>query len=294
MTNFKFSKFGKSVMLLVSLSVFLTSCSKKEKDPEPTVVITELSEEIKDLIYFKGNERASTVVVNLQGGPDISISTFEVDSIFETVDTTDLLVVNVHQSQSLDPSIVTGDEITLEQAIDFNAESIEMLDQVIRFFKDQGRTVYVFGASFGAFVAQELIATKGIDVADKYLIMIGRLDIEDVMWQGLAEGKFGYFLNGVTPVLDLEPSMDVLDKNMGKVSAALGMNRYTQLLSMEEDLSDITYIYGSVDQFVGRLTAEEVEFLESKKAKVIRGSGGHDATFFDFFSPGLEVAFDLE
>ena len=292
MKNYTRFSFKVALMLIFSLSILLTSCSKEEK--EPAIIIKELSQEIKDLIYFKGNEKASVVVINAQSGPDITLSTSEVDFIFESVDTADLLVVNVHQSQSLDPSIVTVNDLTLEQAIDFNAESIETLYKVIKFFKDQGRTVHVFGASFGAFVVQELIATKGIDVADAYLIMIGRLDMNDVMWQGLVDGKFGYFVDGVTPVLDPEPAVGVLDRNIGKISAALGMNRYTELLADEESLSNVTYIYGAIDQFVGRLTDEEVQFLESKNATVIEGSGDHDDTFLDFIEQGLELAFSLK
>ncbi len=284
--------FKLAVMLIIGFSILLTSCSKEEK--EPAVIITELSQEIKDLVYFKGNEKASVVVINAQSGPDITLSTSEVDFIFESVDTADLLVVNVHQSQSLDPSIVTVNDLTLEQAIDFNAESIETLYKVIKFFKDQGRTVHVFGASFGAFVVQELIATKGIDVADAYLIMIGRLDMNDVMWQGLVDGKFGYFMDGVAPVLDPEPALGVVDRNIGKISAALGMKRYTELLADEESLSNVTYIYGAIDQIVGRLTDEEVQFLVSKNATVIEGSGGHDDTFLDFIEQGLELAFNLK
>ena len=279
-------------ILTICLSFFMFSCSKD--DVQLPMASNEISQEIKNLIYFKGDESASTVLINAQGGPDVLLSTEEVDFIFENFDTTDLLLVNVHQAQTLNPSILEGDDITLEQAINFNAKSIAILYQVIEFFKAQDRTVYVFGASFGAFVVQELIAEKGIEVADKYLIMIGRLDMNDVMWQGLAEGKYGYFEDGITPILDSEPIMDVVDRNIGKIAAGLGMNKYTQRLNTVEDLSNLTYVYGATDEFVGGLTAEEVEFFKSKNANIIRGSGGHDDTFNDFFAQGFKEAFGIE
>jgi hypothetical protein len=258
------------------------------------VPIIELSEEIKDLIYFKGNEKASVVLINAQSGPDTLLSTDEVDYIFENFNTENLLVVNVHQVQTLNPSILEDNDITLNQAVRFNEESIETLYQVIDYFKKQGRTVYVLGVSFGAFITQELIAEKGIDAADKYLIMIGRLDINEVMWQSLAEGKFGYFENGITPILDEEPAMDVMERNLGRIAAGLGMNRYTQQLDAIEDLSKVTYVYGSTDQFVGSLSAEEVAFLESKNANIIQGSGGHDETFIDFLPQSFKETFGIE
>jgi len=296
MTNIKRFNLATNLMVVICLSIFISSCSKDDDQIShpPPMPIKEISQEIKDLIYFRGEEDASIVVINAQGGPDISLSMEEVDFIFESVDTTDLLAVNVHQAQTLNPSIVEGDDITFGQAVNYNAESIETLHQVVKYFKDQDRKVYILGVSFGAFVVQELIAEKGIDVADKYLIMIGRLDMNDIMWLGLAEGRFGYFENGITPIVDQDPVMDVSDRNIGRIAAALGINRYTQKLNSIEDLSNLTYVYGATDELVGSLTAEEIEFLESKNANIIAGSGGHDDTFIDFFAQGLKDAFGIE
>jgi len=292
MKNFNRSNFPINLMLLACLSIFLFSCCKKD-DPPPVIPL-EISQDIKDLIYFKGDEKASAVLINAQSGPDTLLSTGEVDQIFNDYGATDLLIVNVHQAQTLNPGILHGNDMTLGEAVNFNAESIETLYQVIEYFKEQGRTVYVLGASFGAFISQELIAKKGIDAADKYLIMIGRLDMNDIMWQGLAEGRYGYFEDGITPILDSEPTTDVIDRNLGKIAAGLGMNRYTQRFAAIEDLSKVTYIYGSTDHLVGRLTAEEVAFLESKNANIIAGSGGHDDTYEDFLTQGLNEAFGIE
>ncbi|WP_298475564.1 hypothetical protein [uncultured Maribacter sp.] len=280
------------IILITILSIFIASCSKN--DDQPPVVITKISEDIKELIYFQGDEKASTVLINVQEGPDTKLDASIVDLIFNNTNATDLLVANVHQAQTLDSTIVKGNDITLEQAITYSAKSIETLDQVLSYFKGQGRTVYVFGNSFGAFMTQELIAKKGINSADKYLIMTGRLDINDVIWQALAEGNNGYFESGVTPIIDAELVTDIKEKNLNKMTAALGKNRYTQLLNTIEDLSKVTYIYGKNDQAVGSLTAEEVQFLESKNATVISGNGGHGETFFEFVVQGFKDAFGIE
>lgn len=270
------------------------SCSGDDGNiPATPEIPTEISEEIKDLIYFKGDEMAPTVLINAQGGPDIVLSEDIVHKILIDFNTTGILTLNVHQAQTLNPDILMGNDITLEQAVDFNAESVETLYKVVKYFKDQGRTVYVLGISFGAFIAQELIAKKGIDVADNYLIMSGRLDMNEVIWQAAAEGIFGYFVNGVTPVLG-EPEEIPLERNAARITAGLGMNRYTQRLNTIDDLSNVTYIYGTTDQFVGSLTAEEVQFLKSRNVNILTGSGDHDEPFVGFFEQGFKEAFGIE
>jgi len=277
-----------NLILTLFLSVLILSCSKDDNIQNSGL---EISQEIKDLIYFKGDENSSTVIINTQGGPIPELATTELDEILENVNTTNLLTVNVHQAQTLKPSLFTSNEITFNQAIDYDAESIETLYDVVKYFKDQGRTVYVLGISFGAFMTQELINKKGLNVADKYLIMVGRLDMNEVFWQGFSEGKTGGFINGISPVL--EEQTDITDKNMSKLAAGLGQNRYTELFKTL-DLSNITYVYGKTDQQVGKLTDSEVQFLQSKGANIIAGNGDHSDTIDDYIVQGFKEAFGIE
>ncbi len=284
----------RTILNLVLLAIFtftIVSCSKNDDNPPG---FNEISQEIKNLIYFNGDEKASTVLITVPGGPSTELDTELVDDIVSGFNTTDILTINVHQAQTLNPGILEGNEITLDQAVNFNAESIDILHQVVRYFKDEGRTVYIAGISYGAFVTQELIAEKGIEVADKYLIMTGRLDINDAMWQGLADGKNAYFENGVTPIVDEEPFDNVFNRNEARLFASLGMNRYTQQFSAIESLSNITYIYGETDEAVGSLTKEEVTFLQSKNANILSGTGGHDEPFEGFIQQGFSEAFGIE
>lgn len=282
----------KNTVLIVMCSVFMCSCSNDD-DRAPSVKTKEISQEIKDLIHFRGDEKAETVMVLIPGGPSTEFATDFVDDLAPIFSPEGILTVTVHQAQTLNPDIVAGTDITLTQAASFNTQSIEMLSNVITYFKDQGRTVYVLGYSFGAFVTQELIANKGIDIANKYLIISGRLDINDIIWQAAAEGKNGYFENGVTPIVELDPHPNVIERNYNRISAELSMNRYTQLFNTIEDLSSITYIYGDSDEAVGSLTTNEVQFLQSKNTNIINGPGDHTTTFINLIPQGLEVAFGI-
>jgi len=280
-----------NTILIVVIAIATLSCSKNDDDPP--VSFNEIPQEIKDLIYFRGDEKAPTVLIAVPGGPSTELATGIVDDLAQDISSPGILTITVHQAQTLNPNILEGNDITLDQAINFNAESIETLYQVIEYFKDEGRTVYVAGISFGAFVTQEFIAQKGIDAADDYLIITGRLDINDAMWQGLAEGKNAFFENGVTPIVDDEPFVDAFNRNEAKMFAGLVMNRYTEQFNTIESLSNITYIYGETDMAVGRLTVEEVAFLQLKNANILSGNGGHDVPFEDFLKQGFREAFGI-
>ncbi len=281
------------LLQIIFLSIFICSCSNDDDGNRP-VIADKISQEIKNLMHFKGDEKAPTVLINVQGGPAPVLSEEIVDFLIETFNTTGILTVNAHQAQTLNSNILLGDEMTLDQAVSFNAESVETLYKIIKYFKDEGRTVYVVGSSFGAFIAQELIAKKGINVADKYLIISGRLDMNDAFWQGLAQGRNAEFENGVTPIVDPEPFNNVYNRNEARLFAGIIMNRYTQSFNTIESLSNLTYIYGKTDIDVGSLTAVEVQFLKSKNANILSGNGDHDEPFEGFIEQGFSQAFGIE
>jgi len=301
-TNSKRLNFIAHAILITFFSILSSSCSNDDEgdippdlsDDDPQETINLLTPEIKDFIYFRGDEKASTVLISIPGGPSTEFDSELVDLIIGNFNTTDILTVSVQQAQTQNPSIVQDNDIMLTQAVSFNTQSIENLYQVINYFKEEGRTVYVLGISFGSFLAQELIARKGIESADKYLIMLGRLDMNNQMWQALAEGKEGYFKNGITPLIDDVPHPEVSERNLLRIAAALARNRYTQEFSSIDDLSNVTYVYGATDMAVGRLTTEEIQFLESKNAQILSGNGGHDEPFVGFFEQGLQEAFGIE
>lgn len=282
------------LVLITFLTVTTFSCSNDDDHVDSPIIFNEIPQEIKNLIYFSGDEKASIVLINAQAGPSTVLDEELVDELSEFLSPRGILTVNVHQAQTLNPEILFNNDITLDDAVKFNTQSIEALYEVVNHFKDEGRTVYVLGLSFGAFITQELIAQKGINVADKYLIITGRLDMNDNFWQALAEGRTGYFENGATPIINSEPEETIFGRNEAKLFASLIMNRYTQHFSSIESLSNITYIYGETDEAVGSLTAEEVLFLQSKNANILFGNGGHDEPFEGFIEQGFSEAFGIE
>jgi hypothetical protein len=267
-----------NLILVLCAILFTFSCSNDDEKPPVVEPDLGISQEIKDLIVFEGDENAPIVIVNAQAGTDDELHRDDAEVIIEILGSTGFLAVNVHQAQTLNPGLISSNDITLDQAINMNTQSIEMLYKVIKYFKDDGRTVYVYGSSFGGLVTQGLIAKKGIDLADKYLIVASRLDMDDILWKGLSEGRFGLFENGINPVVSPNPDEDVIERNTARIIAGFAMYRYSELFNVYDDLSKITYVYGKNDEVVGRLTAAEIEFMESKKIIIIEGNGDHDQT----------------
>lgn len=232
--------------------------------------------------YFGvGNPDADTVIVNTQGGPMPSLLTDEFIEVFSEVDLENAFVVNVHQAHTKYPEKVSERIISFDEAKAIDQESVNILADVVDSFLKQKKKVVVVGISFGAWMVQDLLATQG-SVADGYVIVVGRLDMPDVIWKSFSKGGGGYFEGGVTPIAEqpdpieeteLQPR-EIAEQNMAKVAAGLGHKRYTELLA-DVDLSKVHYLYGEKDEPVGRLSDAEIEFLKRKHVDIIATQGGH-------------------
>ena len=275
------------ITLIFMLFVFISSCSKDDE-----IKPAGISQEIKDLIYFNGAEDAETVLIAAQGGPSLELATEYFNEVLENVNTSNILAINVHQSQTLNPTPFKQDLIPFSEMGEYTSKSIETLNKIIQYFKNQGRTVYVFGASYGASMVQKLIVDKGIHIADKYLIMIGRLDMNTDVWEALSQSKGIKFENGITPVFFSINEIEHINTN--RLAADLFQHRYTELLDLHDNLSMITYVYGKTDNRVGKLTSTEIEFLNSKNVNIIVSPYNHNETLADFIVQGFKEAFGIE
>lgn len=269
------------VLLALTITTFY-SCNNDDDNTGSVIIEPQQFAEIEDIATFHGNAESNIVIVNTQGGPVTTLEDDIINEIRTSTNTQNVLYVNVHQAQTLIPQQFSQSDITFEQAKAFDAESIVNLKKVVSFFKNlPNKRVYVLGISFGAFMTQELIAEHGIGVADGYLIMVGRLNIEDAFWTGFSQGQGGgytYDVNG-NASFQLQNLDDVEDRNMSRLAAGLGNNRYITEFANINDLSKITYVAGDRDEQVGKLTTEEIQFLNGKGATVniIAGANHSDA-----------------
>ena len=235
---------------------------------------------VEDTYVGVGASAATTVVVLAQGGPlPFLAPTHELTSRLGALDLEQVFLVNVHQAQTIDPGAFAVGDITFEEAVAASSRSVAMLAAVVEHFQDQGKTVYVVGISFGAFVVQELLATQG-NVAEGYLIVTGRLDMPDGIWTEFAEGRRAGFARGVEIVkhTGAEGAQGgggaAFYRNSARLAAGLGHHRYSERLA-HVDMTNVVYVFAALDEQVGRLTDPELAFLAQRGAQVVEHDGGH-------------------
>ena len=269
-----------------------TPTTEPTNEPE-ALAESEGAIELADTYEAIGNADADVVIVNAQGGPAPVLFSDEIREVFGTVDLDTTYIVNVHQAQTIDPAAFNDADLSFDEAKAADAGSVEMLATVVDHFAAEGKTVHVVGISFGAFVVQDLLATQG-NVADSYLIMVGRLDMPEAVWSEFAGGRTVGFIDG-TDIVEVpieEAGMGAEtpagDRNMARLAAGLGHKRYTELLATT-DLSNVTYTYGETDEQVGRLTDAEVAFLNDHGASVLVSTGGHGEAIDEFIVDALTV-----
>lgn len=266
--------------------------SKLENEPFQEYFKTQLPNDTTKLFVEDGNTKSDIVMLYAQGGPMPTLDfTFIKDSTLnEFPSAKKYKRVYVHQSQTYNNSIVnSGAKFSFSNAKHEGNISAEILYRTIDYFKKQKKKVIVIGHSFGAFVIPNYLALKP-NIADKIIIMAGRLDMNEEIWKSFSEGNMlGFEEDGLTAqrsqglqglMMYVLLSKKVKNKISAttKLAAGIGHKRFTDLLKFK-DLSNVLYVYGELDQSVGRLTEKEVDFLMQKNVSILKTNGGHSSMF---------------
>lgn len=249
---------------------------------------TQLPQDTTQLWFTPDSTIREAVIIDCPGGPDstLELRGRERQRYRYLPDYERFSIISLHQAQTFNRSLYQyEEEFTMEDATYEVKMTSEMLHRAIQYFKKKGKTVYVAGSSYGAFVIQHYLARFSSE-ADRYIIMSGRLDMDLPMVQETMNGNAGSFReDGVTYVPDAHPiSRENNDSDTredlvsNRLKAAIGRLRYTEALA-EVDLSTVVYIYAPNDQQVGRLKVEEIDFLRQKGALVFADERGHGKTW---------------
>lgn len=272
--------------ILVLLTLFFQSCNTDDdnniednssiEDDGGIVnnyIETIIPSDVTDLYEATGPESSDAIIVYAQGGPTSKLYTEDI----EETQFNSYYRVYVKQSQHINTTINTN-EITFEQAITEVNISTEIYHTVLKHFKDKGKTVIAMSHSLGSFILPNVIATKP-NIADKVVLMAGRLDMPKVVWNGFRDGDVYDFPDGINPKASNKPTLTGGDLSITRLQAALGKNRYTKLLA-EKDLKNVIYVYGEKDEAVGSLTNQEILFLKSKNVVPIAIANGNHSSMF--------------
>ena len=183
-------------LLLFSL-LLLFSCQEKSAkthlETDPTAHIP-----VEDLFIPTGDVESDIVWVYEQGGPTPKLTESHdlilfpnsayPDFAVKFVKPSPLLLVQVHQGLTYDNNFYN--DFTLERAREISDFNSKALLRVIKHFKDQGKTVWVFGHSYGCYILVYHMWKEGTENADKYIPMACRLDMEMEVANGWSNGEF--------------------------------------------------------------------------------------------------------
>lgn len=284
-----FTPFKFQFYLLLILISGLLSCSDNESTTESqsNYQPTPLSEQVTDLFIVEGNLKSDTVWIYEQGGPS---ETLDEKNLENFPNHENYMKVYVHQVLTYNNKLYDKD-LSVAQAEKETDVNTDILHRVIKHFKDLGKRVIVVGHSYGAFVITRYLAQKGSQLADKYIIMAGRIDSPKNLYEGLLNKQYFYLPDYITAVLHptLQPQTKK-DKTELFMIGVIGKPRYSKLLA-EVNLNKVTYVFANDDSAVGRMSAMEKSFLSSKGAKLIEiDKGGHGAMFDE---PYNKTIYDL-
>jgi hypothetical protein len=252
--------------------------------PEPSYQATALPDDVTELFKLSGNLASDTVWVFAQGGPLHMLDPYTSQYFSNYRSYEDVQFAHAHQTLTLNHDLAPRHaEFSLAELQAEVDVSVEILHRTIEHFRDQGKRVVVIGHSYGAFLMARYLSHHGPGAADRYLIMAGRLDMPADVVTGFLMGMPYWFPDGEMPepVPRLPVPVPVTDQQLMemRIAGATGHDRYTERLA-DTDLQKVIYVYGTLDEAVGRLTEDEVGFLSSRGATIIAlQDGRHDSMF---------------
>lgn len=284
----------KKVVLVMIGFMFITSCKTVEprnnNNPDFSYPETILPNDVTKLWASDGDSTKQVVAIFLQGGPSDELNFKKrKKSVWRYLpDYKNYYSIYLHQANTLNTKMFTYDcNFTMKMARKEVDNTSEILYRVIKHFREKGKTVWVIGHSYGAYIIPNYLATRP-SLADKYFIVSGRITDPKEAIRAHKRGYNGTYKDGKTFISEEKTEDFSEDTVWGlkyyiakqKLKAAMGEVSYTKTLK-NVDLSNVTYIYSPKDQRVGGLSEKEIKFLKSKKVEVFKSEREHGYTWKD-------------
>lgn len=294
--------------LLLILTAILGGCRTDQENKvsgsiEFSYPKTILTSDTTKLWVENGNIESDTVLIICQGGPSKNLTFIENGrtSYRYIPNYSNYRIAYLHQAQTLNQEMFDyKGEFTVQMAEKEVDNTAEILYRALDYFDQIGKTTIVIGTSYGAYLIPNYLSTRP-SLADKYIIIAGRLDDNEKMLEQHLRGFNGEFEeDGITYIPEEEnadvseyPESEIKEYRVKQLlKGAIGQPRYSQELA-DKDLSNVIYFYATNDQNVGRLTESEIKFLESKKAKIFETNTGHSETLYRFIDKLIDGSLKL-
>ena len=200
----------------------------------------------------------NNILLIAHGGPEFALLPI---SRFSHYDDASYTLVVVKQGQMLRPGIDRR-TVSSTEAQAINLESVAILYALAKNFQGNGHKVSLYGNSWGAFLAAEMLRQYGDEPFEKLIISSGRLDMPKEIADARARGVQKQFKRDGKTIFTKTDIPNTELRAVFSIQADLNRNQYTKLLSGK--ISKVIYYFGGQDQALGRLTKEEVQFLTNK------------------------------
>lgn len=251
------------------------------KPYRPTI----LPNDVTKLFVQEGNWGNDIAFVYLQGGPDLQLNIGPRDGLHLMPNEKDLLKIYPYQGQMLNPNFIACEpRLTAEQSAFENAQSVEILDRVIKYLVDNKKRVFLIGHSYGASICMEYVNAKD-NLAEKVVLMGLDLDEDISSWENLEPGEYIRWEEGQRPYArvifgnipienPIKLSFDRVADNLTMIVKNNMQKKYTQLYK-DDDFKKIISVYSTYDEANGRKSAEEKDFIKRKGTSVVEIQGDH-------------------
>ncbi len=274
--------------------VFIKSASIRQDDsfyqlainPPPPYSQTELPKDTMTLFKHRGDLNSNEAFVFVQGGPDSELQIDNRRDPFSNLPYAEnYLRIYPFQSQMLNKTILSPNSILSKDQCAFeHQQSAEIIYRVVQKLKNEGKTVYLFGHSYGSKILIEYINSKNNN-ADKIVLAGTRLDTDMSHYVGVGPGQLVRWERGIKPFIsnwyNRYPAKDLIKKDLDKIYQNTKLlvhthneKKITEVLSSKR-LSNVVFVHAIFDEASGRLSSEESDFLNLKNATVLQSFGNH-------------------
>ena len=182
-------------------------------------------------------------------------------------------IAQVFQQQNIE---FNYEKLNIKKAEIFIKKSLELLDEAISHFKKMNHKIILIGHSYGGFLIQEYLFRYGNNV-DKVIIGNSRIIPPKIFVNEIRK-------NNKAPFVDMEDKligykhttqeMEILQPCLEYIMTS----DYSQKLN-NLNLSNALYLSSIPDKWIGKLSIREINWAQSKGAKVMLTD---EASLFDF------------
>ncbi len=281
------SKFIFQNHIVVLLAVLLALCGCKNRSAKIQLINPIENNELQKLWLADGDAQSDTVVIFCQGGPSNSLD-------FTPGERTNwrylpgyegYYKIFLHQYSTLYPDIFNYNNFTKNEAQKVTEYSVNMIAKTVETFKNKNKKVLLIGHSYGAFLVNHYLSI-GENQADKVAVLSSRIDVPKEVYESHLNGVNGFFENGITFIKDSVNRIEKYPVSKRKsyrvkqiLKGSLGSIQHSSLMA-NKNLENVYYFNANMDDRVGEMSVEEVEFLTSKGAKVFQTRYNHSDTFY--------------